>query len=103
MSNPLDDLAHALAADGLGPHETSVSALVAFVDIIQVAPVAAAVLADTDQPEVARLRAFGLVARRLTAPPVPTRSALRIDAEMSACAVQNRWGGQGTRANTALR
>ncbi len=35
----------------------------------EVAPVAAAVLPDTNQPKVARIRAFGLVARRLSASP----------------------------------
>lgn len=62
----LDGLAASVAADGLSAHEHEVGAVARRAHVKGVALVAAEVLADRSQPTVARLRAFGLVARALT-------------------------------------
>lgn len=52
-------LAEAVAVDGIAAHHPSVAALAAAARAAGVAPTLAAIVADPDQPEVARLRALG--------------------------------------------
>jgi len=70
FDDQLELLGWGLAEHGCDPFEGTIQALAVFARIHEVAPVAAAVLVDVQEPEVARIRAFGRVVRRLSAPPV---------------------------------
>src|SRR5690606_8408078 len=63
----LDAMAWRIAEEGIAAHEPSLAALVAAARTAGIAHTALDVLADTGAPEVARQRAFGLVASALTA------------------------------------
>ena len=68
MSSPdLTQLAWDLASDGFVGRENAVRQLVATARSRGVSPVATAVLVDVTEAEVARLRAFGIVAAQLAA------------------------------------
>ena len=61
QSTHLDLLGHAIAQDGLGPHEAEVARVVALGIEAGVSQVLLAVAADRSEPEVARTRALGRV------------------------------------------
>ena len=63
----LSRLAWDLASDGFVGHEAAVRQVVRSARAAGVSPLAARVLADPQQPEVARLRAFGRIDAALAA------------------------------------
>ncbi len=79
FDDQLELLGWGLAEHGCGPFEGTIQALAAFARIHEVAPVAAAVLVDVHEPEVARVRAFGHVVRRLSAPPAAPDVSTRFE------------------------
>jgi hypothetical protein len=77
----LDDLAWAIAADGISAHLAAARGAAVCAQRAGLAPIAAAVVLDDGAPTIARERAFGLVAVALAAAaiaadaaPVPTTS-----------------------------
>ena len=66
-STDLTQLALDLASDGFVGRENAVRQLVATARSQGLSPVLTGVLADARQPEVARLRAFGMLSARLAA------------------------------------
>ena len=80
MTTPdLHLLAEDLASHGLVGHEAAVAAVSRAARSAGLSPVLVDVLADADAPEVARLRAFGMLTARLAgvAGRVPNEAALR--------------------------
>jgi hypothetical protein len=63
----IDRVAWRLEREGILPYENEVAAVVARARTTGVSPVLVEVLGDLTEPEVARIRAFGLVALRLAA------------------------------------
>jgi hypothetical protein len=59
----IDAFAHALARDGLAPHEARLRAVAEIAGKRGADPLFVAVALDRGEPEVARLRAFARVAR----------------------------------------
>lgn len=78
MTDRLEDLAHALAADGIGPHEVGLRQTARWARAAGVSSVLVDLLTDTEAPEVARMRAFGKVAAALAAPAPVAERALRV-------------------------
>ncbi|MBA3605664.1 MAG: hypothetical protein H0W46_06785 [Acidimicrobiia bacterium] len=72
LQTPLTDLARAIDTDGLAHHEAALRDVVAAARRAGLSPVLAGVLGDPGQPDVARLRAFGLLASQLAALGTPT-------------------------------
>jgi hypothetical protein len=73
----LSTLAADLATGGLAGHEADVHALVRTARARGASPVLVDILADRDQPEVARLRAFGRIAAYLSFRPTAVTTAPR--------------------------
>jgi hypothetical protein len=74
----LEDLAHALATDGIGPHEVGLRLTARWGRAAGVSTVLVDLLTDPKAPEVARMRAFGKVAAALAAPVPVAERALRV-------------------------
>jgi hypothetical protein len=73
-STDLTELAWQLASAGFAGRENAVRQVVRTARTHGVSPVFVDVLADPQQPEVARLRAFGRIARLLAGPVTDTVS-----------------------------
>jgi hypothetical protein len=76
MNTPdLQLLAHELAATGFVGHDAAIASVSRSARAAGISPVLVDVLADPAAPEVARLRAFGMIATRLAqaAPAQPER------------------------------
>jgi hypothetical protein len=73
-STDLSDLAWNLAAEGFAGRELAVRQVVGAARAQGLPAVLTGVLADTGEPEVARLRAFGRIATLLAADAAPGRA-----------------------------
>jgi len=81
FGNPsVGDLAIAIDAEGLAAHEPALRDVADAALRAGLSPVLAAVLADATQPDVARLRAFGLLSASLAATGSAADRAAHIDA-----------------------
>jgi hypothetical protein len=62
----LDELAWAIDVDGIGYHEAAIARVVTWARTMGFDPILLDVLADPSEPETARERAFGALARTAT-------------------------------------
>ena len=76
LDRTLDSLAADIDRFGLGAVEAEVTALAEQARDAGASPIALAVLTDRSEPEIARERAFGLVAAQLTRAPARRVAAL---------------------------
>lgn len=76
LGHTLDHLAADIDRFGLGAVEAEVTVLAEQARDAGVSPIALAVLTDRSEPEIARERAFGLVAAQLTQAPARHAAAL---------------------------
>jgi hypothetical protein len=76
LGHTLDGLAADIDRFGLGAVEAEVTALAEQAREAGISPIALAVLTDRSEPEIARERAFGLVATQLTQAPARHAAAI---------------------------